>query len=193
MGVFSERGRDVTTTPEPSLLNPALRLLSARARSVAELRGRLLKKGFDPGAVAYCLQWLLDRDLLNDESFSRALIRDRIRFSPRSPRLMVRELKEKGVAEPLAAETVEAVLQEEGISEADLSATAARDWVRKQSATTRRGLRGDRFTPEREKSRRRLYGFLARRGFLGDAARLGLEAGTQAVQDLKDEARNAGG
>lgn len=179
--------------PDPPLLDAALRLLSARARSVEELRGRLRKKGFEPKAVSDCLQWLLERSLLNDESFSRALIRDRIRFSPRSPMLMVRELKEKGVAVSLAEATVEGVLQEDGISLGDLSARAARDWARKQSSSTRRGLLGERFKPEREKARRRLYGFLARRGFVGDTARSGLDAGEEAARAMEDEARSAGG
>lgn len=158
-----------------------------------ELRGRLRRKGFPPRAVAHCLQWLLERDLLNDESFSRALIRDRIRFSPRSPSLMVRELREKGVAVALAEATVEGVFREDGISVGELSAAAAQDWVRKQSSPTRRGLLSERFKPEREKARRRLYGFLARRGFLGDAARSGLEAGEEAARAMEDEARSAGG
>ena len=177
--------------PSERVLDAALRLLSARSRSVAELRRRLLKKGFDAPEADSCLQWLLERDLLNDGAFSRALIRDRTRFSPRSPLLLERELRDKGVAAAVAEEAVETVLREEGISPADLSAMAARVWVRKQSATSRKALLTHRFTPEREKARRRLYGFLARRGFLGDLARLGLEAGAEAARALEDETRSA--
>jgi len=85
----------------------------------------------------------------------------------------------------LAGEVVDSVLQEEGIPAGDLSARAAESWVRKQSPSTRTDLLGDRFSPERERARRRLYGFLARRGFVGDAARRGLEAGEKKARELR--------
>jgi hypothetical protein len=87
---------------------------------------------------------------------------------------------------------VDAVLQEEGLSADDLSAKAAESWIRKQSSSTRKELLGDRFTPAREKASRRLYGFLARRGFAGDAARRGMEAGEKRAREIEIEARNAG-
>lgn len=170
--------------PPEAILKPALRLLSARARSVTELRDRLLKKGFNSSDVSYCIRWLADRGLLSDDAFARSLTRDRIRFSPRSPFLLKRELTTKGVALSLAGEVVDSVLQEEGIPAGGLSARAAESWVRKQSASTRTDLLGDRFSPERERARRRLYGFLARRGFVGDDARRGLEAGEKEARKL---------
>ena len=86
----------------------------------------------------------------------------------------------------MAREVVGAVLREEGASSEGLSAKAARNWVRKQSPATRGELLGDRFSPERERARRRLHGFLARRGFVGDAARQGLEAGEKEARRLRD-------
>jgi len=187
---FSD-GKAVSTSQPPpeKLLKPALRLLSARARSVEELRNRLLRKGFNSSEVSYCLRWLVDRDLLNDESFARSLTRDRLRFSPRSPFLLKRELANKGVSSSLAGEAVNAVLEEEGTSAEELSTRAAQSWVRRQSSSTRAELLGDRFSPERERARRRLYGFLARRGFVGDSARQGLETGEKEARKLEEEAR----
>ena len=178
--------------PPEVVLKPALRLLSARARTVRELRERLLKKGLRSSDVSECVQWLLDRNLLDDAAFARSFTRDRIRFSPRAPFLIKREITTKGVGSSLAAEMVDAVLQEEGLSADDLSSKAAESWIRKQSSSTRKELLGDRFTPAREKASRRLYGFLARRGFAGDAARRGMEAGEKRARVMEIEARNAG-
>jgi regulatory protein len=180
----------VSTSQPPSeaLLKPALRLLTTRPRSVEELRGRLLKKGFNSSDISNCIRWLLDRGLLNDEAFARSHTRDRLRFSPKSPFLLKREVTTKGVSPSLAGEVVDSVLEEEGVSSGDLSARAAESWIRKQSSSTRKELLGDRFTPERERARRRLYGFLARRGFTGDAARRGLEAGEKKARELERQA-----
>jgi len=172
-------------SPEETVLKPALRLLSARARSVKELRERLLKKGLDPSHVSRCILWLEERDLLNDGAFARSFLRDRIRFAPRSPFLLERELKEKGVPPSLAVEAVEETLDEERVSAEDLSVMAAEAWVRKQGSDTRRELLANRFTPEGDKVRRRLFGFLARRGFVGDAARRGLDAGMEKARELE--------
>ncbi len=186
---------DTSGPPPESVLKPALRLLSARARSVLELRDRLLRKSLNPREISHCLQWLEERNLLNDEEFSGALVRDRIRFSPRSPFLLQRELVEKGVARTLAERVVEEVCDKEGLSAADLAQIAAEDWVRKQGPATRANLTEDRFSPEREKARRRLYGFLARRGFAGDAARWGMDAGEAKAREMAGdkEARKSGG
>jgi regulatory protein len=171
-------------SPDEAVLKAALRLLSTRARTVKELRGRLLKKGLKSSEVSRCLRWLEERDLLNDEAFARSFLFDRIRFSPRSPFLLERELRNRGVDPSLAGTMVKRVLEEEATSERDLSVQAAEGWVRKQSPTVRKDLLGERFSPEREKARRRLYGFLARRGFVGEAARQGLEAGMEKAREL---------
>ena len=148
-----------------------------------------MRKGFNSSDVSYCLRWLTDRDLLNDDSFARSFTRDRLRFSPRSPSFLKRELADKGVDSSLAGEVVDAVLEEEGISAGDLSVRTARSWVRKQSSSVRVDLLGDQFSPERERARRRLYGFLARRGFVGEGVRQGLAAGEREARKLEEEAR----
>lgn len=191
---FPQASPDPSGSPSESVLKPALRLLSARARSVRELRDRLHKKSLNPQDISHCLRWLEERGLLNDEEFAGALVRDRLRFSPRSPFLLKRELKEKGVASELAETVVERVCREEGFSSSDLAQIAAEGWVRKQGPAIQANLIQDHFSPEREKARRRLYGFLARRGFAGDAARWGIEAGENKARALAEdrEARDSG-
>lgn len=162
--------------PAEALLKAALRLLGTRPRGVEELRGRLLRKGFAPGEVQGCLSWLEDRGLLDDEAFSQALVRDRLRFSPRAPTMLERELRRKGIAPGLAEKGVRRVLAEEEVTEASLAREASRNWVRRQGRETLADLTGERSSPERARARRRLYRFLTRRGFSGPAAGAGVEA-----------------
>jgi len=144
----------------------------------------LLEKGFPGKEVAGCLLWLEERGYLDDSAFAQALIRDRIRFSPRSPFLLKKELTEKGVA----PEIIEAALQEtmvvDGISDLDLGREAARRWVRKQGPAIREHLLESPFSPDRERARKRLFGYLARRGFVGAAASAGLEEGEEEARRL---------
>lgn len=145
-----------------------------------------MKKGLQPAAVRDCIRWLRERDLLDDRAFAQAHVRDRLRFSPRSPFLLRRELGKKGVEPSLAGEVIDQVLEEDGLDATDLSVLAATGWVRKQSVQTRAALLSAPFSPEREKVRRRLYGFLSRRGFRGNEARRGLEAGEEKARELEE-------
>ncbi len=171
--------------PPENVLKPALRLLSRRPRTVEELRDRLDKKDISPPDISNCIRWLEERGLLDDASFARAFTRDRVRISPRSPFLIRQELGRKGVSSSLAARAVEQVLEEEGLQAPDLAVQAARAWVIRQSAHTRSCLLAERFSKEREKARRRLYGFLSRRGFRGDETRRGMEAGEERARELE--------
>jgi len=172
--------------PAEAPLNAALNLLSARSRGVEELRSRLSRKGFGAKEISECILWLKERDLLDDGAFARAFLRDRLRFSPRSPSRLRQELTQRGIASAVAREATEDVLEEEGVTELELSRTAARSWVRKQGAALLDRFLDEQFSPEREKARRRLYGFLSRRGFLGEAASEGMRAGEEEARRLKE-------
>ena len=174
-------------TPPEKLLAAALRLLAARQRGVKELRGRLAKKGFGKGEISNCISWLLERGYLNDAAFSRALVKDRLNFSPRSPALLRMELSRKGITSSVAEASVQEVLEEEGASEQSVAEEAAQRWVRKQGEKVLLELTDESFSEAREKARRRLYGFLVRRGFRGGAARAGLEAGFLEASKLLQE------
>ena len=127
----------------------------------------------------------------NDGVFSQSFVRDRIRFSPRSPSLLRSELRRKGVGGEVAEKAVEDALGEEEVTEADMSREAARSWVRKQSPSTLDQFLGPRFGEERERARRRLYGYLVRRGFRGEAARLGMEAGEEEAREIRASSRGS--
>lgn len=145
----------------------ALDLLAHRPRSVAELRRRLLRKGFPDRAVDACLADLHERGWLDDDAFAATFVRERIRRRPRGRRGLLAELRSRGVGAERAARVVEETLAEEDVSELELARAAARAWSR----------RAGRVEPaadpaaKREawlRQRRRLYAYLARRGFSAD-------------------------
>ena len=171
-------------TPPEALLNAALHLLGPRRRGVEELRGRLRKKGFSAPEVANCLAWLQERDLLDDLAFSEALARDRVKLSPRSPSALVRELVLKGISRSVAEEAVDRAMVEEGASETGLAVAAGKSWVRKQGRRVWDALLLEKISLDRERARRRLYAFLSRRGFRGEAAKMGMEAGISEARKL---------
>ena len=102
------------------------------------------------------------RGFLDDARYAEAFARDRVRLSPRGTRRVVQELRGRGVDPEVATEAMEGVLREEGIDDLDLAREAARKW---------RPRAGE----ERERARRRLAGFLARRGFGSEAVRTVVE------------------
>ncbi len=171
--------------PPEALLNAALRLLAARRRGVQELRDRLLRKGFSSEEVEPCLSWLEERELLDDVAFSEALVKDRLRFSPRSPAFLRRELARRGIAPEVAQGAVERILEEEDFSERGLARAAGTQWAVRQGPDTLAHLVDRELTPGRVRIRRRLHGFLARKGFRGEAAKAGMEAAeTEARKSL---------
>ncbi len=78
----------------------ALRLLSARSRSVAEMRERLGKK-FASEAVEQTVALLTAEGLLNDAAFAQQWRQSRERRKPRSSRMIEHELKQLGIADDI--------------------------------------------------------------------------------------------
>mgnify|MGYP006292988203 CR=1 FL=1 len=138
----------------PKAFSYALRLLNYRERSRREVREKLERKKFTAPVIGEVLDKLEDLGLIDDEKFARLWIRSRIRFKPRSSWLIGRELREKGIKE----EMIGPILEEEYPAEEE------REAVRSLAARRIRYYRRD----NRETARRKLYAYLARRGFSGD-------------------------
>jgi len=142
--------------PKRSTYDRALDMLEARGRSVAELRRLLLRKGEPPEAVDAAIERLRASGLLDDANYARQLTRSKALGAGLSKRRIQQELTKRGVARELAADAIDAVFDEESIDEAESIERVARKKLRtltKLDAPTRR---------------RRLYGFLARRGYDAD-------------------------
>jgi regulatory protein len=153
----------------------ALDLLSYRSRTRQELETRLRQRGFPVGRIRPCLDDLEGKGLLDDEAVAAAFVRDRLRHRPRGKSRLVSELRAKGVDAELATDAIEQVFGDEEVTDAGLAREAAERWVARQGAATLEALGHAARTPERDKARRRLYGYLARRGFRGEALTAALE------------------
>jgi regulatory protein len=79
----------------------AFRLLRYRERSVAEMRARLLRKGFDREAIDREIADLISEKLLDDERFAGVWIRHKLCISHKGKRLIRAELAAKGIPSDL--------------------------------------------------------------------------------------------
>jgi regulatory protein len=127
----------------------ALRLLSYRARSEAEIRDRLRKAGMEEAVIEQVLLKLRDNEMINDEGFSKEWIENRSTFRPRSRKLLQMELRQKGIPQEIIKKSLDEVVQDD----VTLALQAARKQVHRWA-----GLDEIEF-------RKKLIGFLGRRGF----------------------------
>ena len=134
----------------------ALRLLAARPRTVAEMRDRLLLR-FGADAAERALARLQDEGLLNDASFARQWRDSRERRRPRSPGMIERELKKRGVAADIISEAME------GYDPDDAAHRAAIRYASRQPVNDRAAFD------------RRVGAYLGRRGFNPGVIRRTLE------------------
>jgi regulatory protein len=136
----------------------ALRLLAVRPRSAAELARRLRMKGYGPEIGEEVIARLREQGMIDDAAFAGSLVRDRVRLRPQGARRMAGELRAKGVDEQTARAAIRETLEDEETDETELARRAAAKW---------RPRPGE----EPAAARRRLHGFLSRRGFDGDVIR----------------------
>ncbi len=147
--------------------NRALDALSRRSRSESELRRWLVERKYEPDEVNGVIDRLMASGLLDDAKYAEQFARSRLLYRKLSKRRVLGELSRRGIARELAASAVAQVMEDEGLTDADgLQAVAERKW---------RTL--SRLDPV--VARRRLMGFLARRGYDGDAVRAAVKAVTK--------------
>ena len=142
--------------PDPRARNSAMRLLARREHSRAELRGKLVGRGFENDSVEELLQGLEDQDLLSDERFAMSLIASRAETGY-GPNRIGLELRNRGVSEELAREAL---------------AKAEVDWGQQVTDQAVRKFGSDPAQTFPEWARRARY--LERRGFGQDAIRLAI-------------------
>ncbi|WP_419161259.1 regulatory protein RecX [Candidatus Palauibacter sp.] len=141
-----------------------LRYLSVRPRSRREVERRLRRDRIDGEAIEQTLERLEALGYLDDEEFAAAFSRDRIRLRPCGARRMRSDLLSRGVAPEDAESGILAAMAEEGVTEDELLECVA--------AARASRLKG----ADPVASRRRLFGYLARRGFAAVSIRAWIEA-----------------
>ena len=136
-------------------LDSALLLLEVRARAKREIETRLTQKGYEEGIIEQVIEKLVRLELINDAQFAAAWVEAKTRVGGNRPvgrRRLSSELYAKGVAKDQIAEAVGIVSNSD---ELVLARAAAAKKVR--TVPTDRDLL--------QAERRKLMGFLQRRGF----------------------------
>jgi len=128
-------------------LNAAAHYLSYRPRSESELRERLYRRGFGDDSVEAVIAKIKEQGLVDDTAFAQFWKDNRESFSPRSQWLTRLELRRKGIAKEIIDQVVDVIDDDESAYRAALSKA--------------RGLSQSDY----QSFRRRLGGYLRRRGF----------------------------
>lgn len=151
--------RIATEAAELRVYDRAVAMLAFRARASKELSRTLVRKGEDRLLVDRALQRLQDQGFLDDAAFARSFTRARVAGAQHARRRVQQELSRKGVAREVADEAIRTVFDEEGFDQRQLVEDAARKKMRTLASL------------DPVVQRRRLYAFLARRGFDADDIR----------------------
>ncbi|GAC1478559.1 MAG: RecX family transcriptional regulator [Gemmatimonadaceae bacterium] len=147
-----------------SVMDRALAMLAFRPRARVELQRLLVRKGEDSLVVDRALARLVDTGAIDDEVFARQFARSKLLGSGNSRRRLHQDLSRKGVARDVAERAINAVLEDEAVDEDEIVRAAAEKKARALA----------RLDPMVR--RRRLYAYLARRGYDGDAIRRAMTA-----------------
>jgi regulatory protein len=137
---------------QQKVMNAALKLLGARARSEQQLRDKLLAKTWlEPRLIEHCIDRLKELGYVNDRSFALNYAQSRLQLRAVGKSRLRRELAEKKVPRELIEETLETVFDE--LPEEDSLKRALDKHLR---------IHGK---PADPKSRRRIIAYLIRQGF----------------------------
>jgi len=146
----------------------ALRFLSIRPRSEAEVRRNLTDGKFTPETIARAIERLKRAGLVDDKAFGQYWLENRGQFSPRSARALRHELRQKGVD----AEVIDEALQSAAHDEDEAAFQAALPKARRLARLDAREFK------------QKLGAYLGRRGFSYAVA---LDAVKRAWHTLRSE------
>jgi SOS response regulatory protein OraA/RecX len=89
----------------------------------------------------------------------------------------------KGLDENIAHRVINDVFEDEGTDDSSLARQVAEGWLRRQNRNVVKALADTNRSQSREKVHRRLYSYLTRRGFHGDALRAAIEETIEAARN----------
>jgi regulatory protein len=164
-------GRDISATRAAieseaaalAVYDRAVNMLAARARSSADLRRQLTRKGEPPALVDAAIERLRTAGFLDDASFARAYARSKALGAGASRRRLHQDLARKGVARETSEHAIAEVFEEENIDDAESIERLVQKRLKSMSKL------------DPAVRNRRLWSYLARRGFDVDAIRRAIE------------------
>ena len=133
--------------------NYALNLLSARPYSVKALHRKLIQKEYPAADADDAIRRLVDAGLLDDAKFAEQYARSKILSTGASKRRLQQDLYRKGIKGDVATAAIANVIADEEIDTAAIVEKVARKKLAQLGDLEPLVLR------------RRLFGFLARRGY----------------------------
>lgn len=128
-------------------LQRAIRFLSYRPRSEKEVVDNLRKHETPEEVIATIMERLVNNGMVNDRKFARLWTENRSEFRPRGAYALRTELRQKGIADKVIEETLA------DLDEGSLAYAAGRKKALKIK------------TGDEQEFKRKMYGFLSRRGF----------------------------
>jgi regulatory protein len=129
--------------------NKAFKLLSYRERTIKEIEDRLRKKEFSEAVIKAVVDFLLEKDYLNEERFAEMWIRSRKKHHPRGRKLIYKELKNKGVNQRIINNALNQYLSSQ--EELEMAEYLMDKWLRRRT--------------EEDSSSYKLKNYLANKGF----------------------------
>jgi len=148
------------SSPRPSTSEPAreeqaralcLRLLTARARTRAELAGQLARRGYPDDVSGPVLDRLATVGLIDDTDFAQQWVESRRTHAGKGRRALAAELHAKGVDNEIITAALAGI-------DAGAERSRAEELVRAK-------LRREALVDDQARVSRRLIGMLARRGY----------------------------
>jgi regulatory protein len=133
---------------EEKAFQKALVFIGYRPRSETEVQERLKKAGFSPEVIQKVQDRLIRSGILGDDGFSRVWIENRAISHPRSRRMLAFELRRKGVEESKIEEALSSAPDDRS-----MALEIGRKYARRLAML------------DESNFRKRLMGFLARKGF----------------------------
>lgn len=144
-----------TESARVAVFDKAVELLAARARSVRDLRLRLRRAGAESPLIDVAIERLASLGLLNDAEYARNVANLRATSGGVSKRRIGQELQKRGISRDVADAAIEETLEVVELDELGSARAVATKRMRSLKAL------------DQPTQRRRLYAFLARRGYTG--------------------------
>ena len=156
---LNDRDMDILRRESKKALSreKALEFVSQRQMSASELNKKLRDKGADEETADYCVQWILERGLLDEERYAAAVVRHYAAKGYGEGRVR-QELMRRGVPRDLWDDALSTMAEDtsrlDRLVASKLRDPGDRDAVRKLSASLyRRGYSGEEIREALERAR----------------------------------------
>jgi regulatory protein len=165
-------GREEAIGREEGLLRSydrAVMMLASRGRAARDLERQLVRKGEPAEFARLAVERLVSEGFVDDQSYARSFVRSKSAGAGLARFRLKQELGRQGVDRAIADEAIDEVFDEEAIDE-----VATATMLAKKRARSLQGA-------DPQAQRRRVYSFLARRGYPPSVISAALDAASIAA------------